>query len=52
MEPNCPSGLAIIVVDDASMVAAGPCFTLPDGCAIVDITSAYVSLVSAILGKL
>jgi len=47
-----PPGFATVVVTDAPMADEGLCFTLPNGCTIVGITSANVLLVGAILGQL
>lgn len=48
MEPKPPAGLAVtVVVVNAPMVDEGLCFTLPNGCAIVGITSANVLLFGA-----
>ena len=52
LEPKRPAGFATVVVADAPMVDEGLCFTLPNGCAIVGITSANVLLVGVILGQL
>jgi|TARA_B110000211_G_scaffold160347_1_gene181434 hypothetical protein len=47
-----PSGFASVVVTDSALVADGLSFTLPNGCAIVGISSANISLLGAILAQL
>ena len=52
LDPKHQAGFARVVVTDSSPVDEGLNFTLPNGCAIVGINNANVSLVSAILAQL
>ena len=47
-----PTGFASAVITDSALVADGLSFTVPNGCAIVGINGANVSLVGAILAQL
>ena len=47
-----PTGFASVVITDSALVGDGLSFTLPNGCAIVGINGANVSLVGAILAQL
>ena len=47
-----PAGFASVVITDSALVGDGLNFTLPNGCAIVGIKGANVSLVGAILAQL
>ena len=47
-----PTGFASVVITDSALVGDGLSFTLPNGCAIVGINGANVSLVGAILAHL
>ena len=47
-----PAGFASVVITDSALVGGGLNFTLPNGCAIVGINGANVSLVGAILAQL
>jgi hypothetical protein len=47
-----PTGFASAVITDSALVGDGLSFTVPNGCAIVGINGANVSLVGAILAQL
>ena len=47
-----PTGFASVVITDSALVGDGLSFTLPNGCAIVGINGANISLVGAILAQL
>jgi hypothetical protein len=47
-----PTGFASVVITDSVLVGDGLSFTLPNGCAIVGINGANISLVGAILAQL
>jgi hypothetical protein len=51
-DKKCSTGFATVVVADAAPVGQGLSFTLPNGCAIVGITSANATLIGAILAQL
>ena len=47
-----PTGFASVVITDSALVGDGLSFRLPNGCAIVGINGANISLVGAILAQL
>jgi hypothetical protein len=49
---KCPTGFARVVITDSSLVDDDLSFTLLNGCAIVGINGANISLVGAILAQL
>ena len=51
-DPKRPAGFATVVVTDSPLVDESLNVTLPNGCAIVGINSANVSLVGTILAQL
>jgi len=47
-----PTGFASVVITDSALVGDGLSFTLPNGCAIIGINGANISLVGTLLAQL